>query len=408
MSDAKEILIAKVFCGGYLHDGENIGHEVIDFFDTDDGERYLYIAPNGNVNSHPNVEAVLLIRAHSNTLGEVVGLACNLEKCCCSRSGKQARPVTYDGVSVDKIFAKNVYKGEEEEAFSNLSYRAGSFKIPKPNQPLFISMNRSENEDEWHYPIELNCGDKTQWGHQRTYVSNSDHPEAYARLKKLMADDDIWEEQIGTKTVKTMGSSKTEPSFLEIIKKEDDELVFSNLLAYYLSRSPEGFKAFSKEVLGIDDFGSQPSIIRESKHHVDLWIENERHIVIIENKINSAINGIEAGCTKTQLSRYRAAAKDECRGRAVECYLFAPKFNNVDKDKAKAEKFEFVDYSKLYTFFKNNRGLFTDDSFNGVDKYYDEFLIGLHRHTLAPAERNERTMIERFSYMIGKAKQSQA
>ena len=49
MSDKKEILIAKVFCGRYLFDGENIGHEVIDFFDTDHGGRYLYIAPDGNV-----------------------------------------------------------------------------------------------------------------------------------------------------------------------------------------------------------------------------------------------------------------------------------------------------------------------------------------------------------------------
>lgn len=31
-NEQKEILIAKVFCGRYLFDGENIGHEVIDFF----------------------------------------------------------------------------------------------------------------------------------------------------------------------------------------------------------------------------------------------------------------------------------------------------------------------------------------------------------------------------------------
>ncbi len=31
MNDRKEILIAKVFCGGFILDGENIGHEIIDF-----------------------------------------------------------------------------------------------------------------------------------------------------------------------------------------------------------------------------------------------------------------------------------------------------------------------------------------------------------------------------------------
>ena len=40
------------------------------------------------------------------------------------------------------------------------------------------------------------------------------------------------------------------------------------------------------------------------------------------------------------------------------------------------------------------------------NEHYDEFLIGLKRHTLAPAERNEQAMLERFSYMIDRAKQS--
>lgn len=410
-NERKEILIAKVFCGGYLLDGENIGHEVIDFFDTDNGERYLYIAPDGNVNGHPNVEAVLLIRSYGNMLGEAVGLACDLENICSPRNKGEALPITYDSVSyngipVDKIFAENVYRGEIEGTFSNLSYRVGSFKTPNPKHHIFISMGKAKDEDKRRRPIELICNDKKQWGHQRTYISSVDDPEAYARLKELIADEEKWEEQIGTKTVKSVSCNKTQPSFLEIIGKEDDELVFSNLLAHYLSYSKKGFEAFTKEVFGINDFGPHPTIIRESKDHVDLWIENERHIVVIENKIHSAINGIKAGHTETQLSRYRKAAEKECQNRTVKCYLFAPDFNNVDETKAKEEGFEIKHYSELYAFFKTNKSLFTGDERYGVDGHYDEFLIGLERHTLAPAERNERAMLERFSYMIDRAKQS--
>ncbi len=410
-NEQKEVLIAKVFCGRYLFDGENIGHEVIDFFDTDNGERYLYIAPDGIVNDHPNVEAVLLIRSYGNTLGEVVGLACDLENVCPPRNKEEALPmpygsVSYNGVSVDKIFAENVYKGEKEEAFRTLSYHAGSFKVPSPKHQIFISMGKAKNEDERRHPIELICNDKEQWGHQRTYISSVDHPEAYARLKELMADKEKWEEQIGIKTVKSASCDKTQPSFLEIIRKEDDELVFSNLLAHYLSCSKKGFEAFTKEVLGITDFGPHPTIIRESKDHVDLWIENDRHIVVIENKIHSAINGIKPDCKETQLSRYRKAAEKECKDRTVKCYLFAPDFNNVDEVKAKAARFSVKHYSELYAFFKTNKSLFTGDERYGVDEHYDEFLIGLKRHTLAPAERNEQAMLERFSYMIDRAKQS--
>ena len=411
MNDEKEILIAKVFCDGYLLDGENIGHEVIDFFDTDKGERYLYIAPSGNVNDHPNVEAVLLIRSYGNTLGEAVGLACDLENICSPRNKGEALPmpygsVSYNGVSVDKIFAENVYKGEKEDAFRTLSYHAGSFKVPSPKHQIFISMGKAKDEDERRHPIELICNDKERWGRQRTYISSVDHPEAYARLKELIANEEKWEEQIGTKLVKSVSCSKTQPSFLEIIGKEDDELVFSNLLAHYLSCSKKGFETFAKEVLDISDFGLHPTIIRESKYHVDLWIENERHIVVIENKIHSAINGIKPDCSETQLSQYRKAAKNVCQNRTVKCYLFAPDFNNVDEAKAATAKFKIKYYSELYAFFKTNKNLFTGDERYGVDEHYDEFLIGLKRHTLAPAERNEQAVLERFSYMIDRAKQS--
>ena len=267
-------------------------------------------------------------------------------------------------------------------------------------------MGKAKNEDKRRHPIELICNDKKQWGHQRTYISSVNHPEAYARLKELMTDEEKWGEQIGIKTVKSASCDKTQPSFLEIIGKEDDELVFSNLLAHYLSCSKKGFEAFTKEVLSINDFGPHPKIIRESKDHVDLWIENERHIVVIENKIHSAINGIKPDCSETQLSRYRKVAEKECKGRTVKCYLFAPDFNNVDETKAKEEGFEVKHYSELYAFFKTNKSLFIGDERYGVDEHYDEFLIGLERHTLAPTERNERAMLERFSYMLDRAKQS--
>lgn len=397
MSKKKEILIAKVFCGGYLHDGENIGHEVIDFFDADNGERYLYIASNGKVNKHPNVEAVLLIRAYSNKLGEVVGLAYDLEDVQSPQNKKELSSVTYGGVLASKIFARNVYKGEKEEAFSNFTYRARSFKALKSECQIFITMGSDEGKDKERHPIELNCGEKKQWGHQRTYVSSVDHPEAYKQLKALMADEEKWEKQAGTISKKLASGDTSKSSFLEIIGKEDDELVFSNLLAHYLRRSKEGFRAFAKEVLGIDDFGSQLLIVRESKHHVDLWIESERYIVVIENKIHSAINGVKLDRAETQLSNYRKAAEGDCKGRAVECYVFAPYVNNVDEDKVKAAGYhKIVLYNTLHTFFSNNEDLFKDE-------YYGEFLAGLQRHTLPSAQRNEQEMLRRFSCMIDKA-----
>ncbi len=401
----EEILIAKVSCGSYLLDDGNIGHEIIDFFDADDGARYLYIAPDGKVGkSRSNIKAVLLIRSIGNTFGEVVGLACDLEDVQSSTSGEGLLPVKYGGVSVSEIFAENTYK-EKKDVLSNLTYRAGSFKVPRSETGIFVTVGPAKNKDKNGKPIELNRSEKLKTlGHQRRYISSMEHPEAYERLKKLIADEQKWEERVGKGGIESSGEprgDKVKTSFLEIIRKEDDELVFSNLLAHYLRCSEKGFQKFANEVLGIEKFGSHPEIFRESKHDVDLWIENDQFILVIENKIHSAINGIEPDDPNSQLDKYRGEAESEAKnkGKTVECYVFAPESNNVDINKVETAGYKFVSYKKLHKFFKENDSLFKDD-------YYDEFLWGLERHALTSAERNHRIMMQRFYRMIAKAKES--
>lgn len=43
-SEPQEILISVLFSGTYLDEGSNIGHEIINFFPDDDGNRYLVSA----------------------------------------------------------------------------------------------------------------------------------------------------------------------------------------------------------------------------------------------------------------------------------------------------------------------------------------------------------------------------
>ena len=59
---------------------------------------------------------------------------------------------------------------------------------------------------------------------------------------------------------------------------KDDELTFSNLLAYFFEYDGDLFRAFCNEVLHIDGMDPAISIEREYRN-IDIWIQSERHAV---------------------------------------------------------------------------------------------------------------------------------
>ena len=68
-----EILTNQLFAGRYLSEGGNIGHEVINLFEDDNGARYLYITPSGIVKGH-DIEAVIFVRnVQARKTVEVIG-----------------------------------------------------------------------------------------------------------------------------------------------------------------------------------------------------------------------------------------------------------------------------------------------------------------------------------------------
>ena len=69
------ILVNRMYTGSYLNDneGNNIGHEIINFFKADDKEKYIYITPYGKFNlTYKNeIEYILLTDA---TIGDNVAV----------------------------------------------------------------------------------------------------------------------------------------------------------------------------------------------------------------------------------------------------------------------------------------------------------------------------------------------
>lgn len=390
---SKEILINQLFAGRYLDEGENIGHEVINLFKDDKGDNYLYITPSGRVVNH-NVDSILFVRNISaKKTTEVIALAEDLSPI----SDEEQKEIRYAGATLPQIFKSNINHGDVEISYQNVTYRAA--RVVKPKDRIFITVDKDYNDPSINTVLLLET-DKKALIPQSLRLYFSENETAYKQLKALISDSDIWEDCDSTEKVIAEKTYRNQgPSFLEIIRKENDELVFSNLFAYYFDYSHAAFQRFASNLLDISDMDSDFVIFRESKSRVDLWIESEQHIIVIENKIKSGINGI-VGDDISQLEKYYDAAANEAQktGKKIHFYIFAPDYAKFDIDKfSKGQEYKIIKYSTIYDFFKKEMTTFIGD------RAFPDFIRGLEMHTMSISDLQYRIMKSRLLIKISQS-----
>ena len=138
-----------------------------------------------------------------------------------------------------------------------------------------------------------------------------------------------------------------------------------------------------------------------SEEHIDIWIEDEENIIVIENKIKSKINGIKhdiySSESQNQLNIYYEHAQKCCKGRALNCFIFAPDYNCIDLTKYKSgQQYTVINYSSIYSFYKDNAGEMIQIP------YFKEFLEALYIHSQSTDRSNFEIMHERFIERIRK------
>lgn len=218
---AKEILVNQLFAGKYLSEGDNIGHEVINLFEDDMGDHYLYVTPSGMVKWH-DVESVIFVRnVHARKTVEVIALGLGLSPV---ESGA-APDIQYGGVPLSQIFRGNTYHGKEDIFSGNVTYLAQEVLVPANNR-IFISVEPEFDLGLFPKSVLLNSSKKVVVPQSlRSYYSSANEPEAYRQLEEMISDKSLWK-PVGTagKLVTDGLSGGRRPTFLEIIGKEDDEL----------------------------------------------------------------------------------------------------------------------------------------------------------------------------------------
>ena len=305
--------------GEYLH--TNLGHEVINFFQADNGKHYLYLNATGNFSKkHENkIGHMLFVKYYDKGIVEVIGMATGLEdvpgaNMPLKRDKKfkevdeniwkhqidfiNKEKVCYGGKSILDIFS-----GAEQQSIF-LTYKAEKVYRIKSSHRIFIcfsSVNSdanlpiggivielseinqartslkqyiypSDSKDDYKALKELIVIKLSEINQAKTslkqYIYPSDSKEDYDALKKLIDVEDLWE-SVGKVNLNQYTASRQMISLFDICQIQNNENCFSNALAYFMMQPQyyelwvEFFKKF-----GID-FDKDFSVEREASAKIE-------------------------------------------------------------------------------------------------------------------------------------------
>lgn len=384
-----------MYVGKYLE--ENIGHEVINLFKSDNGENYIYINEDGRINPKydNSVRAVILTKHVEKGVMEVVAKAEELTQILFKIGNTKEESVAQIAyIDENRVFYGGVplYKihNDTDEEKITLSFLCQKLRLPI--RPLYLIENEEKTSLYENY-VSLPEKHFSNQSLKMYYPQNS-FPQDYNALEKLILDDRYWEPVNTTQMIdlNDQGISVYESNFLGIIKKEYDELVYSNMLAYYFEQNRSVFQDFTKDVLGIDGFTKDYNIVRELNDNIDIWIEDETNVIIIENKIKSKVNGERNDVEgDSQLSKYYRYAIAKEPNKTIHSFVFAPDYNPIKLDKyIDGEKYRLVKYSQIFDFFHKRAG----DMIH--TRYFREFLDALEIHSKTIDNSNFEIMKDRF------------
>ena len=375
MESGKEIVLNRMYNGDYLN--ENLGHEIINMYRSDNGKHYIYLQYDGKFDKRHagKVGCVLLVRTlHGRKLLEVLGKAEGLTDVYTPGQTAEVQKkfitkndIRYDGVLLNHIFDGNKYQ------YVYITFEAA--RVVRPKKQLFISFSESMNkESNTIYLTENNQARASL----KQYIDEST-PKDYASLYEVIDNPLLWEEEcVGGVGQESAESRPT--TYFDICDTQHYELAYSNAFAYFINRYPHLFQNFIKEQYG-REIGDIVSIHRE-EYNIDILVRTESELIVIENKIKSHINGrvfdrhSDEG-NRTQLEKYYkygTGKADEENREALFC-LLTPNYNDIDLTKyICGDKYQKIYYRAVYDFCRKQKEY-------EEDRYFHDFVEALYSHT---------------------------
>lgn len=428
------IVINRMYVGGYLE--SNLGHEIINLFQADNGQHYLYLNSSGSfAREHQDIGYMLMVKYAGKDTFEVIGLAKDLEIAPGADSprprdikqldntiaseqqeyifGQPEGGIKYGGVSILDIFND----AEQQSVF--ITYKANKVFVPKGEMRIFLKYQKDAHnvfgEKETVIAIRQHNLPKTSL---KSYIypahKDSDSSDYENIVTHLINNESLWTSDRDWKIKPGSSIKDKEVSLFEICQIQDDENRFSNALAYFMSQPEyrnlwiDFFKKFGVELgrnfriereasAKIEDKGKGNPLPNGGR--IDLLITDDRNIVVVENKIKSDINTVEQDSKDgtTQLDRYvnyiNWRISEENDGRKGHFFILCPDYNQPElKDSEKIYK--IITYGDLYRFLCERAEI-------GNDSNFKAFKNAMQRHTYSTHNGylyNE--MLEKFERRI--------
>lgn len=427
------IVLNRMYVGDYL--ASNLGHEVINLYQADNGGNYIYLNSTGDfVKAHQGqVSHMLFVKYYGIGEVEVIGMAKGLHDVYDAsrkfankyegineevfadqqRFVKNEGGISYGGVSIFDIF------GEAGQQSVFITYKADKVYIPREGKRLFIRFHSDkpvayplhEASDivvmlggyqqakaslkQYVYPEGTYSGDLTK-------QNVTEKREDYLKIRTMLIDDNsLWEEsnnKVDEEELSEVNQRKV--SLFDICQIQNDENKFSNALAYFMLRSEyrrlwrdffagfgielgESYTIAREEASKIEDTKVNPTKY-PSGGRIDLMVRTSDSLVVIENKIKSDINSVEEDGEGKQLRRYYnyanwLAAKRESSdyGKQRHFVILTPKYNiPTVEDKEMASTYQMITYAHLYDYLTQHKQAFATDA------NFVAFYEAMYRHSL--------------------------
>lgn len=382
MASHKEIVINRMYNGDYLH--QNLGHEIINMYKSDNGHNYLYLQSDGTfADIHCGiVEAMLLVRTVSGEhMVEVIGKTEGLTEVYRpgqKRSSQNAfirnNGIQYAGVWLDEIFEDNAY---QQDIF--ITYEARS--VRKAAKRFYISYGESR------FTPYILIENKQAKASLKQYIS-TDTAADFSMLKSVINDETLWGEETQGVTLSETVKSSHRTTYFDICGINNYELAWSNALAFFMEKYPQLVVKFGREVLKIANPISSPFVVSREEHNVDLILRDGTNTIVVENKIKSDINGINNAGYDSQLAKYFEYAKKDHTN--VRAYVLSPDYNDVNLAcYAHGDKYQKIYYSQVRDF------LLTQPECQ-ADPYLRDMADAMNQHSTVYCDDLYEEMLSRF------------
>ncbi len=374
VADSK-IVINRMFSGGYLT--QNLGHEVINMFESDGDGYFLYLNPLGSFDKKHagKIKKMVLVRTTSyKGCVEVIGLADGLTDIPADATSQERliKSVSYGGVTLEQLF-----DGNEAKQKCFITFKASN--VWSPTTPTYLVFKDGTNELDNNNSLRVVHLDSNQAkSNLFQYISSVEETADYQRIEELFSQDE------GTPMPKVNIEKlkcPTEKTFFEACGIDNSELAFSNMFAYILEKYPDVLQGLTSKC-GTKIDCSTLSVKRETEANIDLFVETPSHILVIENKVLSDINGKKKGkeSDESQLKDYCKHVEEnyESDPREKLFILLTPDHNNIDLSKYECgDKYTKVFYSEV----RDVLVAYSERHHLQSDLYLQELIKAMHKHS---------------------------